>query len=241
MSNEQTNWRPSTRRYGYLDGDLLVYSGAAKFNDSADFQPIADYLDNEILYIADVLALDDWRIFVTAGGNFRKEVYPEYKANRKGEKPKWLGECYRYLYQDWGAKAERTYEADDLLGIALTCDPDAILISYDKDLDQIPGWHYNWRKKQMYYITPEEGYRFLLLQCLMGDRTDNIPGIHGIGPKKAEKLLEPQTLERVFELYKEHGLDYNTFQQFYKCSKILTTHDQSCPELEQFKENNNND
>ena len=118
-------WQPVGDRIGYIDGDLLVYSGCARFEDEETFEPLKEYLDRGIVDLAEGLDLDDFLVFVTAAGNFRKEIYPEYKANRaKREKPKWIGDCYRYLYNDWGAKAKRTYEADDLLGIALTDNPD---------------------------------------------------------------------------------------------------------------------
>lgn len=175
---------------GYIDGDLLIYSGAARFNEEETFDKLGRYLDEELTYIKEDLALDDFTIFVTAGGNFRKEVYPEYKANRaKREKPRWLSDCYRYLYEEWAAEAKRTYEADDLLGIAVCADPTSILISYDKDLDQIPGTHYNWRKRKRYFVTEQEADYFLALQSLAGDPVDNIPGIRGIGHKRAAEIL----------------------------------------------------
>jgi DNA polymerase-1 len=237
-------WEPEEVRYGHIDGDLLIYSGAARFNDAETFDPIAAYLDEEITYIRETVGLDDFTVYVTAGGNFRKDVYPEYKANRrKTEKPKWLGECYRYLYKEWAAQAERTYEADDLLGIALTQDPDGLLISYDKDLDQVPGWHFNWRKNQMYHVEPMQGDRFLALQCLTGDRTDNIPGVPGIGPKKAEGLIRDygsmaSFLEDVLAVYYEKGLDFSTFEQYYKCLKILRNPVQQWPELRELPGSN---
>lgn len=234
--NDQ-EWSPDKHRYGYIDGDLLIYSGAARYNDDDTFDNLADYLDGELDYISGFLGLDDFRIFLSAGGNYRYEINPEYKANRRTvEKPKWLGECYRYFYQTWGAKAERSYEADDLLGIAITDNPNAVLCSYDKDLNQIPGWHFNWRKNQLYHVTEAEAERFLAIQCLAGDPTDNIPGIKGIGPKKAEAILgEPKSLhsylEAVVAAYYEKGLDFGTFAKYYKCLKILRNPVQEWPEL----------
>ncbi len=230
-------WDPEVR-VGYIDGDLLVYSGCAKFEEEETFDPLERYLDKYIDDLTSRLHLDDWVIFVTGGDNFRKEIYPEYKAHRKKkEKPKWLTDAYKYLYYKQGAKAERTYEADDLLGIALTDDPDGLLMSYDKDLDQIPGWHYNWYRDEMYYIGQGEAEWFLARQALAGDMTDNIPGIKGIGPKKAEAILgDPAPfsvyLERVVEAYYEKGYEFADFAKYYKCLKILRTPEQEWPELQ---------
>jgi 5'-3' exonuclease len=66
---------------------------------------------------------------------------------------------------------------------------DSIIISIDKDLDQIPGLKYNWVKDVGYNITPEQGYYNLCMQIMSGDSTDNIPGLPGIGPGKAAKAL----------------------------------------------------
>ena len=54
----------------------------------------------------------------------------------------------------------------------------------------IPGWHYNFRKKEFYEIDESTGYYNLMKQILTGDATDNIQGIKGMGPKTAEKVLK---------------------------------------------------
>jgi 5'-3' exonuclease len=65
------------------------------------------------------------------------------------------------------------------------------ICSIDKDLDQIPGWHLNFVKELKYEVTPQEGLRKFYHQLLTGDLAcDNIPGLKGIGPKKADKALD---------------------------------------------------
>ena len=54
----------------------------------------------------------------------------------------------------------------------------------------VTGHHYNFNKDEIIYITPEEGRLNFYKQILTGDKIDDIPGIPGIGTKKAEKLLE---------------------------------------------------
>ena len=66
-----------------------------------------------------------------------------------------------------------------------------IICSIDKDLRNTPGWHYNWNKDEKpVWVSEEEATYNFYKQLLTGDRVDNIQGIPGIGPKKAEKILE---------------------------------------------------
>jgi hypothetical protein len=64
------------------------------------------------------------------------------------------------------------------------------IVSIDKDLDMIPGHHYNPKKDVSYYINEQDGYRNFYKQCLTGDTSDNIPGIYGIGPKGAARIVD---------------------------------------------------
>ena len=55
------------------------------------------------------------------------------------------------------------------------------------------GWHYNFVKKIKYYVEKDEGLLNFYKQFLTGDSVDNIEGAKGIGPKRAQKLLEDKT------------------------------------------------
>ncbi len=144
---------------------------------------------------------DQAELWLTGGKNFRYSCYPEYKANRKDTyRPKWEKETKQYLVDHWDANTTDGIEADDMLGIrAVELGDNAIICHLDKDINQIPGWHYNWelsrlgkivREKKKYYVTLEEGNRFFYYQLLIGDPTDNIKGVVGIGPVKANALLD---------------------------------------------------
>jgi hypothetical protein len=97
-----------------------------------------------------------------------------------------------------GAKMSENEEADDSVGIAST-EGNYWIVHVDKDLDQLPGWHYNPVKDEEYYVTEFEGLYSFYKQILTGDRVDNIEGIRGIGPVKADKILKDCTTEE--ELY----------------------------------------
>jgi hypothetical protein len=74
-------------------------------------------------------------------------------------------------------------------------------------------------KDERYYVTDFDAYKSFVSQILTGDRTDNIPCLAGIGPKKAAKVLEGQTtkeglLQAAWEKYQElgHTMEYFTEQ-----------------------------
>ena len=134
-------------------------------------------------------------MYITGKGNFRYDyaVTAPYKGNRKDlEKPEHLGNIRDYLVTHWGAVVSEGEEADDLLAIRATeLGPEGfILASTDKDMLQIPGKHYNITKKTITEVDEFEGLRFFYSQIITGDRADNIIGINGIGPVKANKILE---------------------------------------------------
>lgn len=169
------------------------------------------------------------RLFLTGEGNFREKVAvtKPYKGNRDPlHKPKWYKEIKEYLIRYWNAEVVDGIEADDSLGIiqmeaynynkskhSRRGDPrdiqaacsgmhggkGTIICSNDKDMSQIPGWHYDFTKKNKYWVSEEEADRWFYIQLLAGDPTDNIPGIPGVGIKTAQKLLKDCTTEK--EMY----------------------------------------
>lgn len=136
-----------------------------------------------------------YRAFLTGKGNFREKIatIKPYKGNRDpNHKPKYYKEIREYLVKRYRAEVVEGMEADDMLGITQWKFPDksTVICSIDKDLKMIPGYHFNPRTQQFFYQTIDEANMFFLWQMMVGDATDNIPGINGIGPKKADKVIE---------------------------------------------------
>lgn len=126
-------------------------------------------------------------------GNFRDQIAAraKYKGNRDGAlKPKNYKDIVNYLVTNHGAQYALGMEADDALAIGLTRDSTAVCVSTDKDLLQVPGQHYNWVAKKSVRVSKKQGAFNLYSQVLSGDATDNIPGIEGVGPETAAKILE---------------------------------------------------
>ena len=180
-----------------IDADILVYRIGWSCNTESE-KTALNTIDGFIADLLMQLNADEetshYVLYLTGRGNFRNEyaITAPYKGNRKNkEKPVHIQALRDHLINKWAALVTDNEEADDAIAIAATTHGDkAVMVSLDKDFDQIPGWHYNFVKKLRYYVTTEEGLHFFYRQILMGDRIDNIVGIHGIGEKKSAKLLE---------------------------------------------------
>ena len=158
-------------------------------------------------------------VLADGGSTYRKSIYPEYKANRKDRYAEQTEEEKKEFEQFMGEFSntfsqlekrghltikQKGLEADDLaawiVGKRKEFGIDEIwLISSDKDWDllisddvsrfstvtrketTVHNWdeHYSFDKEY-----------FLTFKCLAGDTGDNIPGIAGVGPKRAAQLIE---------------------------------------------------
>lgn len=143
--------------------------------------------------------------------NFRMDLFPDYKANRKDKrKPmalRWLIDWVRETY--CGLEAENM-EADDLIGIMCTRDPEStIAVSGDKDFGTLPITWYNPLKEELKVTTPEEARRFHLVQTLAGDATDGYMGVRGVGAVTAVKLFDKKgyTWDAILGAYEKGGMD----------------------------------
>jgi len=166
-------------------------------------------VDSMVDAILNQLQTKDYTIYLSGKNNFREKVpYPvKYKGNRV-ERPIHLENVRGFLLYKYKTVVTDGYEADDALGIMASTQPDVIICSSDKDLNQVPGKHYNLDSREIYQVDEMEGYRNYNSQLLTGDKTDNILGIPKIGPVKASKLLEPCTTKEemdavVLDTYKK--------------------------------------
>ncbi len=146
-------------------------------------------------------------IFDYSSQTFRKEIYPEYKANRTAP-PEDLIPQFGLIRQATRAFnlpciEKEGFEADDLIAtyarLAEAAGGDVTIVSSDKDLMQLVtpqvSMYDGMKDKQIsipeviekWGVPPE---KMIDLQSLTGDSTDNVPGIPGIGPKTAAQLLE---------------------------------------------------
>ncbi|NPA28306.1 MAG: DNA polymerase I [Epsilonproteobacteria bacterium] len=148
--------------------------------------------------------------------SFRKKIYKEYKANRPAPPQDLMMQLEVAIewIEKMGFKSltKEGYEADDIIATAVRFAKEqnikAKIVSSDKDLYQLLDEFvvlYDWVKKQeinekdcikKFGVEPKD---FVDFQALIGDSSDNVPGVKGIGPKSASKLInEFHTLENIY-------------------------------------------
>lgn len=118
----------------------------------------------------------------------------EYKGNRKGRDLLYLNEpldkayIVNYMKRNYHVLQFDDLEADDV--IAMLMSSETFCISDDKDMMQLPGYHYDRHNWKLFWLDPREAWRNLMYQMLIGDPTDNIGGIYGIGEK--HEMFKPE-------------------------------------------------
>lgn len=213
-----------------IDGDLITYPCAASAeNDPLD---IAISRANELLHrIIFETAAKEYQVFLGGSGNFRYDIYPLYKANRLDKpRPVHLDAVREFLCNEWKAELVNGIETDDKLGIEHNRHGlSSVLCSFDKDMLQLPGYHYNWKRQAELLVSPYDGLRSFYAQVLAGDGADNIPSFDGKVrskvPKFIEELQEPlidMTEEQeMYEYVKTHFEDIEVFHRNCKLLYIL--------------------
>lgn len=154
------------------------------------------------------------KIFLSGDTNYRYAIAKQrpYKGNRTADKPVHYGAIRQYLSERWGAEVIDKIEADDQLSILARSAEyagRAVVATIDKDLDQIPGAHYNYMKKVSYDIDPIEAELFFYQQAISGDATDNIPGCFKMGAVKAQRA--------VYDCYAETGDLSEVWETVVRC------------------------
>jgi len=170
--------------------------------------------------------------------SYRKKIDKQYKANRT--RNNWVIRLKQYIIENENCHYSLEWESDDLIADrAKELKYDCVIATIDKDLNQIQGWKFDLYKQKtgevsergieikdyrgLRFTSKQEAKKFIWLQMLTGDTSDNIKGIKGIGPVKAEKLLNGSCmLIPVARAYKsEYGQNWkDVFKTNYRLLKI---------------------
>lgn len=183
------------------------------------------YVEDKLQTIMDLTGTSSYELHLTGGSrkSFRyTKLDPMYKATRKGgsapaglheAKVRWVenNATNVFMWED--------FEADDIVVALKRDNPNKyVLAAVDKDvLYSLPGKHFNYYTSAKHNIDMRwievdklEAMKHHYIQTLTGDTADNVPGLVGIGPKKAAKILEgcekPDCMwHAIVEAYELHG------------------------------------
>ena len=153
----------------------------------------------KIQRILDKTGCKEVYLVFSGSNNFRYDVFSEYKANRDRKlTPEGLQAIRDKILTIYNGTITEGYEADDLVVFLRERYPEKyLLVAIDKDvINSIEGKHFNYYESGLYNIEMKwvdvdkhTSLTWRYIQTLTGDKTDNIIGLHRIGPKKAEKIL----------------------------------------------------
>ena len=214
---------------GLVDADIIAYRCAAA-GEEDDLDQVLISTENFIKDMYRRVKLGKYIFFLTGEGNFRYDVAKRkpYKGNRADmEKPRHLLDVKGFLVEYYNAMICSGFEADDALATcASRYGSSAVVMTIDKDLLQVPGYHYNFVKDERYFVSAEAGAYNLWKQVITGDTTDNIPGLPKFGPAKFDKFLlanpNLSPAEAAWQMYKDAGEEHPYFVEQMLLVRMLT-------------------
>lgn len=239
------------RLVALIDADIVLYQVAAKHEVEVPFDEDDPTIMTDIpeakndieRFVSgiqgDVHAVEAVMVF-SGKDNFRKKLYPDYKSGRKHRKPVGFRALKEWAENTFRSTEKHTLEADDVLGILATGKwkeyrGDLVICSIDKDLRQIPGLHYDWRKPEdgVTEISQDAADVAFLVQALSGDPTDSYPGCPGRGEKTARRVVEPafnaggieEAWKKIVSEYAAKGLDEDYALTQARVARILRAED----------------
>lgn len=240
-----------TKSLTIIDADSICYM----CGNADTLAESIEKADSRIENIIENTKADYIALFISKGKYFRHQISSDYKANRTGTPPKWMRSIKGYLEDKYRANWMPNVEADDLVAYWMNRkiilyddgfihdkessfhtkerDLNLIMSAIDKDLiKSIPGIHWNFTykddKQLGWWEETDQTYadNFIWLQMLMGDNSDGIVGIPGVGQKKAEKFLQNKPpdlsyMEFVLRKYTQHFGITNGIYEFQKNYRLL--------------------
>lgn len=204
-----------------IDADSLIYMIGWNFKDKEDDDPILDSFEHKKPRVIEQVDQNVISILTSVGADhylgalghptvqcFRQDVakFKEYKANRKAELEVfkiWKPVIKERLFTHWGFISVAGLEADDIISLAAEDMREEnmqdgrepghgyVVCSIDKDLRQIPGAFYDYKKLDFGDVNEMQATWLFWYQMIVGDSGDGVAGIPKKGDVAAHKALDP--------------------------------------------------
>ena len=221
-----------------LDTDIFAYQattsaetevdlGGDIWSLTMDMRQAKDTFEATVDGIKDRLKTNDVLCCMSDhAGNFRKQVWPDYKSNRrKSRKPVGYVAFCDWVRETYSTATRPMLEADDVMGIIGSKpgnEGKVTIVSDDKDMKTIPGRLYRPLSDELLEISEADADRYFLTQVLTGDTADGYKGVPGIGPKKAETIIGPRPhWGAVEKAYIDAGMTRDDALQQARLARIL--------------------
>lgn len=186
-----------------IDADSIAYIIGWEHRDSHDHEAVQRVTDQFVSQMLAQVQARQYAGFLSPKRTFRHVAYPEYKAKRKEPDPgiqRWKPYINEYLRQNWGFVEWPLHEADDAVAVVGTHMGNTVMCSPDKDMRQVPGNHFDYKKGIRFHISLKESEYNYYHQLLTGDSGDGIPGCKGIGKVTATQILATDNGDTLREL-----------------------------------------
>lgn len=225
-----------------IDGDSYVFKAAYAtstlvnidgelYYEGYDLNKAREYMKSMVDTICDKCAVNDYVIVLGAVGsrNFRYDINPTYKANRKAiKKPIMLDKVRAMVISEFNTYSIPCLEADDVVRILYEEGEGNAIASIDKDLQTFPCKIYDSYHDTFTYVMPQQAEANFKRQLMIGDATDGYSGIPKVGKATADKLLiDGIDIDGIVKMYLDKGLTLDDFKRTYNSAKILSKDDYS--------------
>lgn len=200
------------------------------FYQGYDISLAEKYIDDNIDRLCKTLNTKQFELVVGDVKNFRKILFPQYKANRK-PKP----EIYQYVYNlirdKYGFTSLPYLEGDDTCRIIFEdnnykAEYQKVIVSIDKDFYSVPCNFFRDLNNNTIIekVGENDAAQHLYYQVLVGDTVDNYKGIPNFGDKKYQELIDNKkrlTFEDIAKLFQDYGLTKDDMEYNYRCAEIV--------------------
>jgi 5'-3' exonuclease len=219
-----------------IDADSISFIAHWDSDNKTFNKPLEDILKSVDQIISNILINTKADKYIGLLGltssELRKKVYADYKSNRKDREPlEFIKNIREHMLNVWQFYPLYGVESDDVACSLNLVIPNSFICSVDKDLLNLEGTHWNYKKNEWVTTSKDEANSYFWRSMVTGDSVDNIKGLEGKGAKFFERLIDKHKeldnnilRDIIFNAYVDHYGEYKGIEKFYQnymCLKMI--------------------